>query len=197
MALAFRLPQPVTEEVVIALGRANPQHKIETTADGQIVMTPPTGTRSNFGELELARQVANWNAIHKLGRVTSASGAVTLPNGAIKSPDCAFVSHARWNAICADDANRAFVRVAPDAVFELLSPSDDFEEAVAKIREYLENGTGVALLLDPRDRTVRAYRWSTEAPLEYSDPDALALGEEMPGLRLDARAVFDACEGTD
>jgi hypothetical protein len=68
MALAFRLPQPVTEEVVIALGRANPQHKIETTADGQIVMTPPTGTRSNFGELELARQVAHWNAIHKLGR---------------------------------------------------------------------------------------------------------------------------------
>ena len=195
MALAFRYPQPVTEEVVIALARANPQHKIETTADGKIIMTPPTGTHSNFGELELARQVANWNAVHKLGRVTSSSGGITLPDGAIKSPDTAFVSHTRWNAISAADAKRAFVRVAPDVVFELLSPSDDCEEVVAKITEYLANGTHVAVLLNPGDRTVRVHRSTKELPLEYADPDALVIGEEMPGFTLDARAVFDACEG--
>jgi len=136
----------------------------------------------------------SWNAIHRLGYVVPPSGGITLPDSAIKAPDTAFISHGCWNALTPADRTRAFTRVAPDVTFELLSPRDDFDETVAKIIEYLVNGTHVGVLLNPRDRTVGVARSPKNWRIS-TDPDALEIGDEMPGFILNARAVFDACEG--
>jgi Uma2 family endonuclease len=188
------LPERVTEETLVALGAKNPEYRFETTADGRLVVSPLTGTAASLSEAELGRQIANWNAEHRLGFVTSSSGGVTLSDGAIKGPDAAFISHRRKATMPgARKEPRVFARIAPDAVFELLSPSDQLRYTVSKCEEYVATGSDVAILLNPRDRSVTVFR-RTQDPHRAPDASAVTIGAEMPGFILDAEAVFDAAK---
>jgi Uma2 family endonuclease len=187
------LPERVTEEMLIALARNNPEYRFETTADGRLVVSPLTGTYASGGEAELVRQLGNWNVAHKSGVVTSSSGGITLSDGAIKGPDATFISNARLAALSPKRKKRAFEQVAPDVVFELLWPTDRLQYTVAKCDEYVETGSAVAALLNPRDRTVTLYRTGQE-PVVIGNAGLVTIVEEMPDFTLDAAAVFDACE---
>ena len=187
------LTERVTEETLIALAGKNPEYRFETTADGRLVVSPLTGFFASGGEVELSRQIGNWNAEKRLGRVTSSSGGFTLADGAIKGPDATFVSHRRVATLSPKRKERAFEQIAPDAVFELLSPTERLPYTVAKCEEYVETGSDVAVLINPRDRSVTLYRKGRE-PRVFRDAEALPIGEEMPGFTLDAAAIFAASE---
>jgi Uma2 family endonuclease len=188
------LPERVTEELLIALGRENPGYRFETTADGRLVVSPLTGTFASGGEAELILQIGIWNKKHRLGRVTPSSGGITLADGAIKGPDATFISKKRIAALSPKRKKRAFEQIAPDAVFELLSPSDKSSKyTIAKCEEYIETGSGVAVLLNPSDRSVTLFRKGQE-PAIVRDAGKVTIGDEMPGFTLDAQAVFEACE---
>jgi Uma2 family endonuclease len=179
--------------MLITLAGKNPEYRFETTADGRLVVTPLTGFFASGGEAELSRQIGNWNAEKRRGRVTSSSGGFTLADGAIKGPDAAFVSPERIAALSPKRKKRAFEKIAPDAVFELLSPSDGRLYAVAKCEEYVATGSAVAMLINPRDRSVTLYR-KGQHPHVFCDAGRLTIGAEMPGFTLDAAAIFEASE---
>jgi len=185
----------VTEEELIDFARNNPEYRFETTADGRLVVSPLTGTFASFGEGELFFQLELWNKSHKLGFVLPATGGITLANGAIKGPDAAFISHRRMATLSPNRKKRAFEEIAPDAVFELRSPSDDLPTLQAKCEEYIGTGSGVAVLLDPRDRSVSLYRKGCDTVI-IRDAGAVAIGPEVPGFILDAPAVFEASNQT-
>jgi Uma2 family endonuclease len=187
--LAF--PKPVTEPALLALAREN---RFETTVDGRLVISPLTGTFASMGEAELIAQLAAWNKRHQLGRVLSSNGGLTLADGAIKGPDGAYVSKERLAALAPKRKKRAFERIAPDAVFELLSPSDQLAYTVAKCEEYVATGSGVAVLVNPRDASVTLYRTGC-APRLVRAATRVEIGPEMPGFTLDAAAIFAECEG--
>jgi Uma2 family endonuclease len=187
------LTERVTEETLIVLAGKNPEYRFETTADGRLVVSPLTGFFASGGEAELGRQIGNWNAEKRLGRVTSSSGGFTLADGAIKGPDAAFVSHVRIAALSPKRRKRAFERIAPEAVFELLSPTDRLPYTIAKCEEYVATGSDVAVLINPRDRSVTLYRQGQD-PLVFRDARSLPIGDEMPGFALDAAAIFEASE---
>jgi Uma2 family endonuclease len=191
--IILTLTERVTEDTLTVLARSNPEYRFETTSDGKLVVSLLTGTFASAGEAELVRQLGNWNAEHRLGIVTSSSGGITLADGAIKGPDATFMSAQRIAALPPTRTKRAFAEIAPDAVFELLSPSDGLAYTAAKCDEYVATGSGVAVLLNPRDRSVTLYR-KNHAPLVVRDAQLVTIGGELPGFRLDASAVFAACE---
>lgn len=184
----------VTEETLIELGTKNPDYRFETMADGRLVVSPLTGTEASLGEGELYFQVERWNKQHRLGFVTPSSGGITLADGAIKGPDTTFISHRRMAAASPEPKQkRAFKQIAPDVVFELLSPSDELQYTVSKCEEYVATGSDIAVFLNPRNRSVTMYR-RNERPKTAADIAAMRIGDEMPGFVLNAQAVFDAGE---
>jgi len=187
--LAF--PSPITEDVLLALGHDNPEYRFETTAEGYLVVTPLTGTFASGGEAELTYQLVAWNKRYKLGRVTPSTGGVTLADDATKGPDGTFISHARLASLSPSRKQRAFEKIAPNAVFELLSPSDSLTHTVSKCEEYVATGSDVAVLLNPRNRSVTLYRRGQE-PITAPDITAVVIGDEMPHFILKAQDVFDA-----
>jgi Uma2 family endonuclease len=191
--VVLALPKRVTEDFLVAVSRNNPEYRFETTADGRLVISPLTGTFASFGEGELFAQIVVWNKKHRLGRVLPPSGGITLVDGAIKGPDAAFISEQRLAALPPNREHRAFEQVAPDAVFELLSPTDSLHYTVGKCEEYIETGSNVVVLLNAPERTVTLYRKGA-LPVVIRDAADVAIGSEMPGFTLDARAVFTACE---
>ncbi len=88
----------------------------------------------------MAYQLRRWNEAVGLGVVFDSSTGFRLPDGSIFSPGAAFVSWARWEALSPEE-REGFPPLAPEAVFEVRSRSQDLEELREKMRLYLETGS--------------------------------------------------------
>lgn len=75
---------------------------------------------------------------HNLGRVVDNSGVVTERSpDSVRGPDVAFFSYTR---LPKSIKPRPYPDVAPELVFEVLSPDDRWREVLAKVAEYLKAG---------------------------------------------------------
>ncbi|NEQ38039.1 MAG: Uma2 family endonuclease [Okeania sp. SIO3I5] len=55
-----------------------------------------------------------------------------------------------------------YAQLAPDLIFEVKSKSDKSPKLRQKIQEFLELGTVVEILVDPRTRTMEVARYQQE-----------------------------------
>ncbi len=111
----------------------------------------------------------------KLGRVmTNDAGIITQRNpDSVRGGDVVFLSYQR---LAPGPAPKGYLRVAPEVVFEVRSPSDRWPEITAKAAEYLSAGVLAVIVLDPEDRTSRVFRQEEgvivlEASQELSLPE--------------------------
>ena len=112
-----------------------------------------------------------------------------LPNGAVRSPDVAWVPRARLARISAEDRQR-FLPLCPDFVIELLSPSDSRAALQRKMEEYRENGARLGWLVDPIRRELTIYR--SDGSVERRAGLGVADGETvLPGFQLDLSAAWE------
>ncbi len=157
--LPLRIPKQlrVTHEQFFELAKANPELRLESTASGELVVMPPTGSESGYFKSELTTEVGLWNRQASSGKVFDSSTGFRLPNGAIRSPDVAWVAQERWQALTSEQ-RRGFAPLCPDFVIELVSQSDDLDAVQAKMVEYRENGYRLGWLIDPEARTAAIYR---------------------------------------
>ena len=91
------------------------------------------------------------------GVAFDSSTGFELPNGAVRSPDVAWIPRARLAHVSPED-RRGFLPLCPDFVIELLSPSDSRPAVERKMEEYRENGARLGWLIDPDRRNVTIYR---------------------------------------
>jgi Uma2 family endonuclease len=124
------------------------------------------------------------------GVAFDSSTGFELPNGAVRSPDVAWVSRARLSGLPQDDLDR-FLPLCPDFVIELRSPTDRLSLLQAKMEEYAANGCRLGWLVDPTERRVWVYR--PGQPVETIDDPATFSGDpDLPGLSVDLRSVWQS-----
>lgn len=121
--------------------------RVEYTAEGEVLIMPPTDPSTSRQNLEIASQLHVWAARIPHGVATESSGGYVLPNGARYAPDAAWISRERFEK-----------GMCPEFVIELLSPGDRRNRTHAKMLEWIENGAFLGWMIDPRDRTVTVYR---------------------------------------
>ncbi len=111
-----------------------------------------------------------------------------LPNGAERSPDGAWISRERWEALTPVQREK-FPPLCPDFVLELRSPSDDLAELQAKMREYLGCGARLGWLIDAIAR--RVYVYQPGAAMQELDGPASVSGDPvLPGFDLDLTRIW-------
>ncbi|PLZ30932.1 hypothetical protein CBP27_22240, partial [Fischerella thermalis WC542] len=88
----------LTDEQFYHLCMANEEWRMELTAEGELIIMPPTGGESGIRNSELNLQVSLWNRQTKLGYVFDSSTIFKLPNGAKRSSDVSWVRRERWEA---------------------------------------------------------------------------------------------------
>jgi len=126
MAITFRPTSTVTDEEIEALSRANPLHRFERTARGELVVMPGTGTDAGERDGKLFFQLALWNEQRKLGRAYPASTGFHLPNTALPSDDRAqirnkmpeYIASGSRLAVCIDPRPRTVEIYRPDCETE-------------------------------------------------------------------------------
>lgn len=194
---AVVLPLTVQLEPVVKLSddeffefcAINRDLRVERTAKGELVIMSPTGGEAGDRSSELNFQLRRWAREDGRGVAFDSSTGFILPNGAIRSPDAAWVERSRLAALAPAERTK-FLPLAPDAAFELRSSSDNLRDVQAKMQEYLANGTRLGLLIDPEARRVHVYR--PGAPAETLEAPRAVSGEPvLPGFRLSLQEIWD------
>lgn len=170
--------------------QSNPHLDFERDADGTIVLTAPTAGGSSRRNFRLYPPLNIWIEDSGIGgEGFESSGGFTLPNGAVRSPDMAWVSEGRLQTLSDEDWNR-FLPLAPDFVVELRSHSDRLGDLTKKMAEYVENGVRLGWLIDPKTRRVHVYRPGAE-PEVLEAPDSVDASPELPGFVLDLAPIWN------
>ena len=120
--LRFAPPSSFSDDALLDFCRRNETLRIERTAEGDILLMPPAGGESSNRNAEITRQLGNWGAQIGTGVVFDSSGGFTLPNGAMRSPDAAWIARARLATLSGAEREK-FLPLCPDFVVELLSLS--------------------------------------------------------------------------
>lgn len=117
----------VTQEQFAALAAANRDLRLERTAQGELIVNPPTGWETGERNTSLTGQLYRWYEENEdLGKAFDSSTGFILPNGATRSPDASWVSQERWEALTPEQKG-TFANICPDFVVELRSSSDSLK----------------------------------------------------------------------
>lgn len=153
----------LTDEQFYRLCEDNPELRLELTAEGELIVMSPTGSKTGMRNSRLTTQLGQWARQDGGGVAFDSSTGFSLPNGSKRSPDASWLAKERWNALSAEE-QEGFAPLCPDFVVELRSPRDTASALKAKMSEYIDNGALLGWLVDPIDKCVYVYR--PEQPLQ-------------------------------
>ncbi|MBD2446601.1 Uma2 family endonuclease [Nostoc sp. FACHB-152] len=170
------------------LCQVNPDTKLERTASGELVVMAPTGGESGSRNRRLTQRLGIWTDENGTGEAFDSSTMFQLPNGAFRSPDAAWISLERWQALSPEE-RRTFPPICPDFVVELRSESDTLKSLQEKMQEYLNNGTRLGWLIDPQGKRVEIYRPGKDKEVLFS-PVQLFGEDVLPGFILDLSEIL-------
>src|SRR5690242_12071623 len=88
-------------------------YRLEYTAEGELVIMPPTDPETGARNFEISGQLRNWARQDGRGIGTDSSAGFLLPNGARIAPDSSWSSRDRF-----------YRRELPEFIIELRSPED-------------------------------------------------------------------------
>ncbi|MEM8502010.1 MAG: Uma2 family endonuclease [Cyanobacteria bacterium P01_D01_bin.1] len=189
-ALTLQMPSStkLSDEQFYELCRINRDIRIERTADGELILMPPTGGETGTRNAGINAQLWTWNESKGLGKVFDSSTAFKLPSGADRAPDAAWVQIDRWNALTSEQKEK-FPPLCPDFVIELRSKTDQLSVLQAKMQEYMDNGAKLGWLINRKDAQVEIYSPGRETKV-LSRPSKLSGGSVLPGFELKLAGIL-------
>ncbi len=168
--------------------RLNSDLRIERSREGDLIVMPPTGGETGRRNFKLTALFGQWVERDATGIGFDSSTGFTLPNGAKRSPDLAWVKSTRWDRLMAEE-KEGFPPLCPDFVAELRSPPDDLTVLQKKLEEYMANGAVLGWLIDPKEK--RAYVYRPDRAMECLDhPKALSGDPVLRGFTLDLSCIW-------
>ena len=188
---ALRLPPGIVdgnEEEFFQFCQANSELRIERSADGEIIVMSPAGGYASFQNLKIASELYAWATKDGGGIAFDSSPGFRLPNGAMRSPDAAWVRLSRLRELSQSEKQR-FIPLCPDFVIEVASPSDDVAVLRKKMEEYRAVGSRLGWLIVPESRQVEIY---TQAGIEtLTSPDTLSGDPLLQGFTLELGLIWN------
>jgi Uma2 family endonuclease len=178
----------LTPEQFWEISLTNRDVRLELTAQGKLIVMPPTGWESGKRNASLTGRLLYWSEIDGTGVVFDSSTGFRLPNGAVRSPDAAWVKQDRLDAL--NPNPESFLPLAPDFVIELRSASDSARDLRDKMKEYMDNGVYLGWFLNAKEKEVEIYRLGQTVEVLKS-PKSLSGETVLPGFVLELKGIFD------
>lgn len=154
---------------------------------GKLVPVNPPGPIQGHLAIRIGGALDTFVRARRLGTVHVETGYI-LARGpdTVRGPDVSFLTRERATAL----GSRGFVPHGPDLAVEIRSPDQTLAELTSKIQEYLDAGTRLAWLVDPRSQTIRVQE-PARAPRVLEVGDVLDGGDVVPGFRLALKELFE------
>jgi Uma2 family endonuclease len=188
MVVQFHPIVTLTDDQFYDFCQLNKNFRIERNATGEVLFMSPTDSETDQRNFDLIVQLGIWTKQDNTGVGFGSSGGFTLPNGAVRSPDAAWIKKARWEVIPSEQRKK-FAPICPEFVIELRSESDGLKVLKSKMEEYIENGTLLGWLIDRVNRKVYIYR-PNAAVEELNNPVTLSGEDVLPEFVLELSPVW-------
>ena len=151
---------------------------------GELLPMAPTSVEHGYISVNLSSLLHIYVRENQLGRVLISDTGFRVGERVL-IPDIAFVSTDRLPA----DQSKASP-ISPDLAVEVVSPSDTLNRIQEKVFAYLEAGTQLVWVLEPRAKTVTVYRSETEITL-LTRNDTLRGEEVIEGFSCKVAELFE------
>src|SRR4028118_961264 len=166
----------MTDDQFFEFCQLNRDLRIERSTKGELIIMSPTGSETGNRNFDFIVQLGIWARQDGTGIGFDSSAGFTLPNGAMKSSDAAWIKLEKWHTLTPEQQQK-FAPICPDFIIELRSPSDNLQPLKDKLQEYIDNGVSLGWLIDRKNRKVYIYRPNSE--VECLDNPATLSGESI------------------
>ena len=188
-ALGIEPRAPDFAERFFRMACDNEPYEFEYTAQGVLIVMPPTGWESNIGENQTNAPLVMWQNENG-GYASSQDVLYQLPSGAMYMPDAAWITQERFDALRSGEY-RSTIPGAPDFVVEVRSRTDNLADGLAKMQEWMDGGARLGWYIDPYE--TRAYVFRPGQPAEILDnPETLSGEDVLPGFVFEVRRLIFA-----
>ena len=188
LSLVFNYGDGLTVEQYLVFCEANPGLRCERTAEGEVVIVPPAGGEGAYRSMKAAAQLEQWAEEDGRGVAFDSSVEFLLPDGSALSPDASWVARETLNRLTREQ-RREFLRLSPEFVIEVMSPSDRLKPAKAKMERWVANGVALAWLIDGDKETVHVYRPGRNAVTRKGLQELAGEGA-VKGFRMKLAAIW-------
>lgn len=158
---------------------------------GEIVEMNQSGFRHGKVSGRIFRLVDEYAEANDCGHVTSNdSGVVTERDpDTVRGADVAYFSYER---LPKNEEPEGYPDVAPELVFEVLSPSNRWPQVLKKVSEYLQAGVAVAVVADPVGNQLHVYRGEeADQPVAVLNAsDMFELPDILPGFAMPVQKLI-------
>ncbi|MGH9947456.1 MAG: Uma2 family endonuclease [Pyrinomonadaceae bacterium] len=178
-----------SDQELLSIDAANDHLRIETNSDGDFEIMPPPFPDTSRRNWDLNLQLGNWAVKDDSGICFESSAKFTLPNGAKRMPDAAWILKERYFSLPKVEREQRFTEISPDFVIELRSKSDRLRNLRNKMREYIDNDVRLGWLIDTDEKRVYIYR--ANGSIEILENAEKVSGEDvLPGFELDLTEIW-------
>lgn len=156
---------------------------------GELRQMNPAGNVHGRVTMSFAWRLARYVEENQLGTVYAAETGFRLASDpdTVRAPDVAFVSQARVEAV---GEVEGFWPEAPDLAVEVISSGDSYSEVEEKVFAWLDAGTKMVVVINPRQRSATVYKSPTDI-IALAEADVLRGGDVVPGFELAVREIFE------
>ncbi len=177
----------LSEADFLALAEEFPDCFLEYTAEGTVLIMPPTDPETSARVMRAGYRLMEWNEVQGRGIVIGPDGGFFLPDGSRRSPDAAWFDADRWRK--SQKKGTRFPTFAPEFLIELRSPEQRVRPLREKMEEYIANGVQLGWLIDPINHSVEIYRPGRE-PEVLNNPTAVSGEGPVDGFVLDLAGIL-------
>ena len=178
-------PRLVTAEELMDM--PDDGHRYELV-QGEFRKIAPRGAQHSISGMNIAASLHLFSRTNNLGRVYGADGGflLAITPDHVRAPDAAFVRRERVEAVGVVDG---FWPGPPDLAVEVISPHDRYTEVEEKVDDWLAAGTGMVVVVNPRNRTA-TIRFTGKDPVILTEQDTLDGGDVVPGWSMPVADIF-------
>ena len=181
----------LTDDQILRFCRDNDDDfRFEISAKKELIIMSPGNPYTDRENVKIVRQLLNWTEQDGTGVCFGCNAGFWLPNGALRSPDAAWMPKSRWDSFTLEQKQK-FLAACPDFVIELRSPSDPLSAIREKMEEYIANGARLAWLLDTIDNCATIYK-PGQSPERIDAPAIISGDPILPGFKFDFREIQEA-----
>jgi Uma2 family endonuclease len=184
----LRFERPMTDDELFEFCVRNDTLRVERDSNGELILMSPSGLEGDNLNAEITTELTNWTRQDGRGKSFGSNGGFTLPDGSMRSPDGAWMSRERWNALAPKERKR-FGHVTPEFVIELRSESDALAGLQEKMTTWIANGVELAWLIDPKRKVVEIYRPGESAEVHHNPASVQGTGP-VSGFELVMQRVW-------
>lgn len=155
---------------------------------GELRRMTPAGSEHGRIAVRITWRLARHVEENRLGTVYAAETGFRLATDpdTVRAPDAAFVSRDRAEAV--GDVE-GFWPEAPQLAVEVISPGDSYADVEEKVFDWLDAGTKMVVVINPRQRSATVYRSPTDITA-LAETGVLDGGDVVPGFELAVREIF-------